>query len=145
MNQKLLFHGNSFQEQFKREVKKSKRYRKSLLKTSKMLDKDGYPTNECLEIIKKWHFSDAEGWFKFIKKYWRHSSFGWIEEDGLYGFDKKMFVHRYYISTGGWSGNESIIIAMEQNVCMWNVVWFQSQRGGHYIFEIYKVPDVDVG
>lgn len=74
---------NSFQEQFKREVKKSKRYRKSLLKTSKMLDKDGYPTNECLEIIKKWHFYDPEGWFKFIKKYWRHSSFGWNEEDGI--------------------------------------------------------------
>lgn len=133
---------DSFQEQFKREVKKSKRYRKSLLKTSKMLDKDGYPTNECLEIIKKWHFSDPEGWFKFIKKYWRHSSFGWNEEDGLYGFDKK--IHRIYMSTAGWSGNESIIIAMEQNVCMWNVVWFQSQRGGHYIFEIYKVSDGDI-
>ena len=23
--------------------------------------------------------------------------------------------------------------------------WVQSRRGGHYIFEIYKVPDVDVG
>jgi hypothetical protein len=44
--------------------------------------------------------------------------------------------HRYYISTAGWSGNESIIYAMQENNLMWSLNWVQSRRGGHYIFEL---------
>ena len=48
-------------------------------------------------------------------------------------------LHLFRISTGGWSGNESIIRAMERNGMMWHLNWVQSRRGGHYIFEIYNV------
>ena len=42
-----------------------------------------------------------------------------------------------YISTAGWSGNESIIYAMQNNKSMlWNLTWVQSRRGGHHIFEL---------
>jgi hypothetical protein len=45
-------------------------------------------------------------------------------------------VQRFDISTAGWSGNESLIRAMEKNSFMWATTWVQSRRGGHYIFEI---------
>lgn len=38
-------------------------------------------------------------------------------------------------STGGWSGNESIIGAMQKNRMVWNFLWEQSRRGGHYVFD----------
>jgi len=47
----------------------------------------------------------------------------------------------YNISTGGWSGNESIIHEMQENSMMWHLNWVQSCRGGHYIFELREFKD----
>ena len=106
------------------------------------LDEDGYPTEIALEAIEKWHWDDARGWFEFIKPIWYFGGgWGWREEDvphewnKLKGYKDKI-VHRYHISTAGWSGNESIIRAMQNNDWMWHLNWVQSRRGGHYIFEL---------
>lgn len=127
------------------DIEKSVKRRAELLEQFEMLDEDGYPTEQCLEIIANWHWSDPEGWFAFIKEYWHIPCFGWQEADVPHEFRENKIVHQFRISTGGWSGNESIIRAMERNGMMWHLNWVQSRRGGHYIFEIYKVPDVDVG
>ena len=63
---------------------------------------------------------------------------GWSEQDEENPWNKDEMVHRYYISTAGWSGNESIIKAMEKNDMLWSIHWYQSNRGGHYIFEVKK-------
>jgi hypothetical protein len=42
----------------------------------------------------------------------------------------------YFMSTGGWSGNESIIDALAKNRLFWLVAWQESRRGGHYRFEL---------
>lgn len=103
------------------------------------LDRDGYPTDEALDIIREWTFqmSDRE-LFDFIKSFWWMPEFGWKEceaIDELTGDTN----HCYYLSTGGWSGNESIIEAMQENKWMfWHLHWVQSRRGGHYIFELRK-------
>jgi len=107
----------------------------SLLEEGDFLDDDGYPTDAALEIIEKWHWSDIEGWFKFINSIWHLRSWGWHEGEEDHEWDKDKKVYRYDISTAGWSGNESIIRAMQENWMIWSITWVQSRRGGHYIFE----------
>lgn len=104
-------------------------------KTFDMLDADGYPTHSALQIIKLWPSDDKKGWFEFIKSIWWNPEFGWSEGEEAHEW-KGEKVYRYHLSTGGWSGNESIIEAMQNNKNhLWMYTWFQSQRGGHYIFE----------
>jgi hypothetical protein len=76
---------------------------------------------------------------------WAYHNWGWNTTEG--GFDdwvdEKLpdTTIRFHISTAGWSGNESIIRAMEKNHMLWGFHWVQSRRGGHYIFELKKEPD----
>jgi hypothetical protein len=37
--------------------------------------------------------------------------------------------------TGGWSGNECIIRALQLNPLFWGKYWMMSKRGGYYRFE----------
>ena len=53
---------------------------------------------------------------------------GWSEKVNNKG------IKNYYISTGCWPRNESIINAMEKNQMIWMFTWVQSNRGGHHIF-----------
>jgi hypothetical protein len=105
------------------------------------LDEDGYPTEAALEIVRIWHWSDARGWFEFIKSIWYMSSWGWSESDAEHEYIKDSKVHVYNISTAGWSGNESIIREMQNSNMMWHLNWVQSRRGGHYIFELKEFKE----
>lgn len=107
------------------------------LRENNLLDEDGYPTESALAIIRLWPCDDDLGWFNFIESLWHHRDWGWSmslssDSDDLF---RGKPVYHYRISTGGWSGNESIIRAMEQNRLLWDFSWVQSRRGGHYIFE----------
>ena len=105
-----------------------------LLDAGDFLDDDGYPTDDALTIIEKWDFYDDKGWFDFINSIWYLKSWGWDEGVAPHDYEDKQ-VYRYSISTAGWSGNESIIHAMQNNAMLWGTTWVQSRRGGHYIFE----------
>lgn len=100
------------------------------------LDEDGYPTDAALRLIEIWWHDDVDGWFEYIRKIWHLASWGWHSEIVPHTFREDEKVTRYNISTAGWSGNESIIYAMEKNWMLWNKTWVQSRRGGHYIFEV---------
>jgi len=104
--------------------------------SQEVLDEDGYPTEAALELIRGWHWSDCHGWFDFIKSIWWMSGWGWHESSVPHDYNPEKTVHQYNISTGGWSGNEAIISAMQQNRLLWSLQWVQSRRGGHYIFEL---------
>jgi hypothetical protein len=88
------------------------------------MDKDGYPEDSELKIIREWDASDFHGLMAYIYDRWNYADCGY--------WDQKKSVYR--ISTGGWSGNEEIIGAMMENHIWWMMYWQQSQRGGHYIF-----------
>ena len=94
------------------------------------VDDDGYPTDIALERITNWNHGD--GWtelMQFIQSIWWASDWGFRVEENV----GKL---KYNLSTGGWSGNESIVQAMQRNYLFWSLTWIQSRRGGHYIFEI---------
>jgi hypothetical protein len=100
------------------------------------LDADGYPTEDALDRIEKWPYTDPRGWFEFIQAIWHFSSWGWKELTEPSDWKENTMVLRYYVSTGGWSGNEDIIRAMQANHVLWSTTWVQTRRGGHYIFEV---------
>lgn len=118
------------------QIAKNKARVQEILDDADFVDEDGYPTENALEAIGIWHWDDARNWFKFIEGIWYFHDWGWREEDEPHDWDKDKIVHRYYVSTAGWSGNESIIRAMQNNSMMWHLNWVQSRRGGHYIFEL---------
>ena len=95
------------------------------------MDEDGYPTEETERLIRQFE-GDARELLAAIKEIWMHPTY-WDEEDGTDVIDRP--VHRYHVSTAGWSGNESLIGALE-NTMFWMRFWVQERVGGHYIFEI---------
>lgn len=101
-----------------------------------MPDEDGYPTEEELKKIETWEFqkgADIRGFMEYIRPLWSYPDrFSCKPSKDIMG--KPCL--EYYLSTGGWSGNENIIEAMEKNTIFWMMCWKQSQRGGHYLFEI---------
>jgi len=86
-------------------------------------DHDGYPTEETLQAIRGWE-ADMHALFAFIGEAWRYPDY-WHREGDTYRF-----------STGGWSGNESLIEALEANFVAWAICWLSSARGGHYVFSV---------
>lgn len=92
-----------------------------------------YPAPVELETIAKWEFKAPTSFIDFmtyvqsVGHYWPSALFGWQKRG-----------RTYHVSTGGWSGNESILSAMEENWTFWAVCWQQTKRGGHYVF---KLPD----
>lgn len=103
------------------------------------LDEDGYPTEEALDKIARWPYTD--GWTEllaFVRELWAYNEF-WREEKNVTTIDMpnyKIVADVYKVSTAGWSGNESIISALQKNWLFWMFCWEQSNRGGHYIFHV---------
>jgi hypothetical protein len=97
-----------------------------------------YPREDQLQRVREWPHDDMRGWLAYIKSignYWPESDpWGWTEEDTLNAAGRP--TRRYHISTGGWSGNEDIISAMQDNAMLWTLYWQSSQRGGHHTFEV---------
>jgi hypothetical protein len=98
-----------------------------------VFDDDGYPTDAFLDAIKEWpHQKGYEALLDFALTGHTYPTF-WEKCEP----DEKGET-TYHISTGGWSGNESIIDALCSNNLFWLVCWQQARRGGHYIFKVPK-------
>jgi hypothetical protein len=97
------------------------------------MDPDGYPDGEELEKITNWPYTDLKGLMEYVKERWNYADWGW-NETGDTDYGRPIIV--YEISTGGWSGNESLIQALGENLMFWNTCWYSSRRGGHYIFHM---------
>ena len=98
---------------------------------SPMTDDDGYPTDGELRLIREWPGTDFIRLMAYVRKLWEFAEWGWKDYDAG-------AVHAYDISTGGWSGNESLIEAMSDNNLFWALCWCEARRGGHYKFEVRK-------
>ena len=90
-------------------------------------DKDGYPTESTLDAIRSWDVT-TDG----IQSLIEFCIQAWYGPDMTY----KNASDEYEFHTGGWSGNESIIEAMQENRLFWALSWYSSKRGGHYLFKL---------
>lgn len=96
------------------------------------LDSDGYPTEESLRQIaqcKAWTRKECAALLSHVRSIWQYADSGYWNPQGD---------DEYRISTAGWSGNESILAALQDNVMFWMRCWERSQRGGHFIFKLPK-------
>lgn len=90
-----------------------------------------YPTDVELKTVETWEFKEPGSFTSFMQyvrsigHYWPNGILGWTQAGRTYS-----------IATGGWSGNEDIIEAMQRNDTFWTVCWLQSRRGGHFMFEL---------
>jgi len=92
-------------------------------------DRNGDPTDATLEVIQYWNMHDFEGLAKYVCA-------AWSCDYGLFALthdEAGRFVLK--LVTGGWSSNESIIVAMRLNVAWWMINWEMSKRGGAHRFE----------
>ncbi len=96
--------------------------------TEPTFDKDGYPTEETLKAIREWPTGNEDH-----QRLLNFCLFAWDEHVG--SWDSTDAGVAYSLSTGGWSGNESIIEAMQSNIAFWHRYWKSTTRGGHYVFE----------
>ena len=107
-----------------------------------MPDKDGYPTKEELNKIKDWSLDslieDPLSLIRYIGKLWFYPDRIVIQETEDPIMNRKEY--SLYLSTGGWSGNESIIEALAKNI-FWQMYWVKTEVGGHYWFKIFKIEN----
>lgn len=101
--------------------------------TTEWLDEDGYPTDAALERIEKWPVEDnVIGLLDFVASLWHWPNCVWKEEKE-HEWKKETVTHICF-ATGGWSGNESLIDALNANF-LGNVKWVMSKRGGYHEYE----------
>lgn len=84
-----------------------------------------YPSEETLKKIREWEYKDCYKMFLFIQD-------NWNQEKGRF----EIKTYHVYAATGGWSGNEAIIAALQNNYMVWSLTWQKSARGGAYWFTL---------
>lgn len=101
---------------------------------------DDYPTDEELDRLERWPMRDTAGALDFARSLWHWPEWGVSE---LLAPEETAIVRaesgdRFLrLATGGWSGNESIISALNANSGVRAIAWRLTARGG---LHIYKYP-----
>ena len=94
-------------------------------------DQDGYPNEDTLEKIREWSPGDWPGFWRVVTAAWDNiygaTSYIPVSDDG--DFHLKLV-------TGGWSGNEDIISAIDSNPTANALFWLSSHRGGKHLFSL---------
>jgi hypothetical protein len=86
---------------------------------------DRYPSEIELKAIRNWPFSDLRGLVDFVKEIW--SDYGIVKVKG----------RTVTLVTGGWSGNEDIMWALDHNVGFLTC-WRASYAGGKHKYLLPK-------
>jgi hypothetical protein len=91
-----------------------------------LFDKDGYPTEETLKFIEEYEEPEAPvQLIEFLLSAWHWPDYAKWEPPNL------------ELHTGGWSGNEMLIQALQSSKSLfWLFYWQKSERGGHYYFKL---------
>lgn len=101
---------------------------------TKLLDFDGYPTDEFLEFIKNYNPKNMD-----IHEFLSILQDGWYFQNWGFKLKKKYRgIQKLELHTGGWSGNEDTINAIISNIFLthFSMKYVMWKTGGHYYFEI---------
>lgn len=84
-----------------------------------------YPSDAELEELKTANIFKVgfKGMVDLINDSWNH-------DYGKLDFDGKSLK----LATGGWSGNEDLICALQENIGFWSSFWIKTERGGRFTF-----------
>lgn len=102
-----------------------------------VLGADGYPHVVEIARVKVWpveNMADLHALMAYVRDRWKYPDY-WAEGDETDEAFRGNF-REYRVSTGGWSGNEDLVSALEANM-MWSMIapW-EWRRGGHYVWRI---------
>lgn len=110
-----------------------------LKKESGVKMENDYPTDEQLGLIREYDLSNEvtprsgpTPLIKMLREIWHWPDY-FRYADGF-----------LELHTGGWSGNEDIIEAL-QGTMFWTLYWLKSERGGHYYFWIPELKGFPLG
>jgi len=95
----------------------------------KIMTSDGYPEEHELKYIREYDLvkNNPGDLLEYIKAIWRWEDYFVIKETG-----KGLWVE---IHTGGWSGHEEMIGALQETL-FFSLFWKMSKAGGHHYFRV---------
>ena len=104
------------------------------------LDHDGYPTDASLIEIERAKWVDAAAVLDAVKAAWHWQDFAThdltvCESSVVHVMDGELFLR---LSTGGWSGNESLVKALMKSE-VGKLTWALKARGGLWIFRYPRI------
>lgn len=98
-------------------------------------DEHGYPTEECLAAIRHWTGTPRRLVEDVLAPVF--DVYGWLRveqvQEGGHGAARRTYV--VTLITGGWSGNESAIGALDKGLFGFGY-WHSSTRGGKHVYEV---------
>jgi hypothetical protein len=102
-----------------------------------VLDDEGYPTDKFLKWVEKFNPLEHQllNFLNVLFENWCHGNCGYKLKKKYAGYCS------LELHTLGWSGNESLIRALEANLYFFLLYWKKTERGGHYYFSL---PVVDL-
>jgi len=101
-------------------------------------DGDGYPTDETLDAIAGWPHTDFPALMEFVASAWK---WGGLERkpsiiEPLFRPDHEDDGYWWCGATGGWSGNEDIVSALNRNQMFMILCWRATVRGGYVEYHV---------
>lgn len=102
------------------------------------------PTEDDAKTVSHWDVlepPDAHKLMAFVRDRWWYADAGFWQM-GAPPLERQTgtLAVQYVLATGGWSDNEMLIDALQENRPFWMFFWESSHRGGRYTFIIPGAP-----
>ena len=108
---------------------------------ARWLNKDGYPTAAAERRIRQWDGMDADNCLDFVASLWKWPDWGvsrTLKPEEALLVHAEEGDHYLRFATGGWSGNEDLLVALDANLLVTMFTWRLSAAGGLHIYQYMR-------